>query len=306
MDDSKIVSMRGTDLHPLRCFLAVAETLHFGRAAAALDMTQPPLSVQVRRLEDAVGARLLERGPGGVSLTAAGVVLRDEARALLARHAQAIENTRAAARGEAGGLRLGFVTPVEYSFLPAVLREFRAAMPGVRLVLQEMTSDAQVAALREGGLDAGLLLPPVPRALARRTVHHEPLVVALPARHPQAKGRGPLALSALAGMPLVIFPRDKAPGLHDDITALLARAGLVPEIGQEAIQMQTILSLVAAGLGFAVVPDSLRAARRAGVAFRVPAGRVPRMRIALAWDARRVSPVLRAFLAHLPEAAAGD
>jgi DNA-binding transcriptional LysR family regulator len=297
--------LQGVDLRALAYFRAVAAEGHFGRAAARLSMSQPPLSIAVRALEARLGTTLLERRRGGVVPTAAGEALLRELDGFFPRFTQMLERVRAAARGDTGALRIGFVTPAEYSFLPDGLREFRARHPGIGLVLREMTSDAQFDALRDGGLDAGFALPPVPHGgIAWRRVLREPLLLALPASHRAARsGPGrPLPLARVADLPLLVFPRDKAPGLHDEILALFARAGLSPAIGQEAIQMQTIVSLVAAGLGVAVVPASLRNLGRKGVVYRTPAGRPAQVEIGLAWRADDRSPALARFVAHWPEA----
>jgi DNA-binding transcriptional LysR family regulator len=259
--------------------------------------------VQVRALEARLGVRLLERHRSGVVPTAAGVALARELDAFFPRYAQMLERVRAAARGDVGALRVGFVTPAEYSFLPDGVREFRLRQPGIGLALREMTSDEQYDALRDGGLDAGFALPPVPhRGLAWRRVLREPLLLAVPSSHAAARavpGRA-LPLERVADLPLLVFPRDKAPALHDEILGLFARAGLTPAIGQEAIQMPTIVSLVAAGLGVAVVPASLRNLARTGVVYRTPAGRPARVEVGLAWRADDDSPALARFVAHWP------
>lgn len=293
--------LQGIELRGLAYFRAVAQEGHFGRAAARLGLSQPPLSIQVRQLEERLGLQLLERRRTGVVPTAAGHALVRELDAFFPRYAQMLERVRAAARGEVGALRIGFVTPAEYSFLPAGLREFRQLHPGIGLVLHEMTSDAQFDALRDGELDAGFAMLPVPhRGLAWRRVLREPLLLALPASHPAARtGAGrPLRLARVADLPLLVFPRDKAPVLHDEILALFARAGLSPVIGQEAIQMPTIVSLVAAGLGMAVVPASLRNLGRTGVVYREPAGRAAHVEVGLAWRADDASPALARFVGH--------
>jgi DNA-binding transcriptional LysR family regulator len=298
--------LQGIDLRALAYFRAVAAEGHFSRAAERLGMSQPPLSIAVRGLEARLGVVLLERGRAGVSTTAAGDALARELDGFFPRFAQMLERVRAAARGETGALRVGFVTPAEYSFLPGGLRDFRARHPGIGLSLQEMTSDDQFDALRDGELDAGFALPPVPHGgLAWRRVLREPLLLALPAAHPAARaapGR-PLPLARAADLPLLIFPREKAPGLHDEILGLFGRAGLSPAIGQQAIQMQTIVSLVAAGLGVAVVPASLRNLGRKGVVYRVPAGRPAHIEVGLAWRADDPSPALARFVAHWSDSA---
>ncbi len=290
---------RGIDLRHLVYFQAVVQTRHFGRAAALLHISQPPLSIAIRQLEERLGLRLLERGRAGVSLTPPGRALADELDSLLPRFPQAFERVQATGRGEAGHLRVGFVTPAEYSFLPECLREFRTLAPGVRLTLREMTTDAQAESLADGSLDAGFVLPPLPRGgLQWAPVFRDTLVAALPASHPLAAKRRIKAVD-LAGSPLVIFPREKATGLHDDILGWFAAMGATPQIGQEAIQMQTILSLVAAGLGVAVVPASLRNLGRVGVEYRALAGDVPVVEIGLAWRAPAHGAALARFLDHV-------
>jgi DNA-binding transcriptional LysR family regulator len=291
---------QGIDLRQLAYFRVVAQERHFGRAAARLAMSQPPLSVQVRLLEQRLGVALLDRHRRGVTPTAAGAALAAELEQFFPRFADMLQRVLAASRGETGALRIGFVTPAEYSFLPAGIREFRARHPAIGLSLSEMTSDAQFAELADGSLDAGFVLPPVPTGLAWRRVLREPLVLALPAREARARcdTEGPVRLAVVSDLPLLIFPRDKAPGLHDAIVGMFTRAGLTPVIGQQAIQMQTIVSLVAAGLGMAVVPASLRHLRREGVVYRQPAGRVPQVDVALAWRADRAAPALDRFLGH--------
>ena len=287
---------RGIDLRQLGYFRVLAATLHFGRAAQQLHMSQPPLSIQIRQLEERLGVRLFERSRAGVTPTPAGRVLADELDAFFPRFAELLERVRAAARGDSGLLRIGFITPAEYSFLPDFLREFRAAAPGIMLSLREMTSDAQLQALLDGSLDAGFVLPPVLHGeIQYRPVFHDSLMLALPSRHRLATGKAPRSPKDLAGEPLIIFPRDKAPGLHDDIIGLFAAAGVTPVIGQQAIQMQTILSLVAAGLGVAVVPGSLRNLARKGVKYLALKGRVPRVEIGLAWRRDAQNPALERF-----------
>jgi DNA-binding transcriptional LysR family regulator len=293
--------LQGIDLRALAYFRIVVDEGHVGRAAARLSMSQPPLSVCVRGLERRLGVTLLERRRDGVVPTPAGEALARELDGFFPRFSEMLGRVKATARGEVGALRIGFVTPAEYSFLPGGVREFRLAHPGIGLVLREMTSDAQFDALRDGELDAGFALPPVPhRGLSWRRVLREPLLLALPAAHPGARaapGR-PLRLATVADLPLLLFPRDKAPALYDEILGLFARAGLTPALGQQAIQMQTIVSLVAAGLGMAVVPASLRNLQRKGVVYRDPAGRPATIEVGLAWRADDSSPALARFVDH--------
>ncbi|GIK86016.1 MAG: isoleucine biosynthesis transcriptional activator [Betaproteobacteria bacterium] len=284
------------ELRHLRYFVAVAETLHFGRAAARLHISQPPLSRQIRALEREVGTPLFERSARSVRLTPAGAALLPEARRLL-REAEALAaGARDLARGAVGVLQLGFISASAYNVLPRVLPGFRRSRPGVRLVLAESTSDVQLGALAEGTLDAGILLPPVTHpALAYAALLREPLVAALPdARRWPAR----VPLGRLSREPFVLFPRHAGPGLHDVVVAACEREGFAPRVEQEAVQMPTIVSLVAAGMGVALVPASLQNMRRTGVVYRPLAGTAPRVEVGIAWRAADRSPVLAAFVAH--------
>lgn len=296
------------DLRQLRYFVAVAEERHFGRAAARLSMTQPPLSQAIRALEEALGVELFARTKRTVELSAVGADLLPEVHRLLASAEGLRPLAQSLARGEAGTLSLAFVSTADYGLLPQLLREFAARYPHVRLQLTEATSDVQIDELVSGRIDAGLVIPPLPpRHAATLTyvpVMREPLVAALPAAAVRHRGRGappdwddaPVALAALAELPLVIFPRRLAPGFYDIITGCYGAVGLTPRIGQEAIQMQTIVSLVSAGMGVALVPQSLRNLRRTGVVYRPLEASAPVVETGLVWRTAEVSPVLAGFI----------
>ena len=273
------------ELWQLRYFVAVAERLHFGRAAEALHISQPPLSRAIRALEERLGVRLFARSRRRVELTPEGARLLDEARRTLAQLERAVLELRGLAAGEQGRLRIGFVSLADYGVLPGLLKAFKSARPGVALALREMLSPEQAAALAAGELDFGLLLPPVvaDAALEHLVVQQERFVVALPARHRLAARRGRLAIEALAGEPMVMVPRGIAPGLYDIVTGLAARAGISLSVAQEAIQMQTVVSLVSSGLGAAIVPASVANLGRRGVAYREIADRHPKLDLWLAW-----------------------
>jgi DNA-binding transcriptional LysR family regulator len=286
------------DLRQLRYFVTVAEELHFGRAAERLHMTQPPLSQAIAAFEEALGAPLFERSRRQVTLTPAGAALLPEARRLLESASSLPELVRRAASGEAGRLALSFVTPADYSVLPPLLRDYSAAYPDVQLVLQEATTDVQVDDLLHERIDAGLIIPPLSEKAQARLDYlrllEEPLVLCLPSGLVQ--GSGPVALGALPALPLIIFPRKSAPALYDAILSCFHDAGIVPVIGQEAIQMQTIVSLVSAGMGLALVPQSVSNLMRPGVEYRALAGVSPLVELGLCWRRDNASPVLRGFL----------
>ena len=292
------------ELRHLRYFVAVGDALNFGRAALALHIAQPPLSRAIRALEADLGATLFDRGTRGVRLTGAGAALLPEARRLL-RDAEAFrEGARQYAAGAAGTLSIGFVSTAAYNVLPRIVPAFRARRPGVRLALREATSDVQPAALASGELDVGFLIAGArDPALAYAPLHREPLIAALPARR---RWPARVSLRSLAREPFILFPREVAPELHDAIVALCRKAGFAPRIGQEAIQMQTIVSLVAGGMGVSLVPASLEHMRRDGVVYRPLAERVPRVEIGLAWRAADDSPLTRAFVAEARAASTLD
>ncbi|MBY4868502.1 LysR family transcriptional regulator [Burkholderia sp. Bp9017] len=289
------------DLRQWRYFATVADERHFGRAAERLSMTQPPLSQAIRSLEDALGVALFVRTKRSVALTAVGAALLPDVRRLLASADALPPLARRLARGEAGSLSLAFVSTADYGLLPALLRAFGARYPQVRLQLAEATSDVQIDELVAGRIDAGLVIPPVPprhaAGLSYLPVVREPLVVAMPASAaPDAGEDEPVHLAEVAALPLVIFPRRLAPGFYDIITGCYGAAGETPRIGQEAIQMQTIVSLVSAGMGVALVPQSLRNLRRTGVVYRPLAGDAPVVETGLVWRTGDVSPVLAGFI----------
>ena len=289
------------ELRQLRHFVTVAEELHFGRAAARLHMTQPPLSQSIAGLEGLLGAPLFLRNRRQVTLTPAGSAMLPEARRILEEAGALPELVRRIASGEAGRLGLSFVTTAGLSVLPAILRRYSAAYPAVRMVLQEATSDVQFGDLLQGRIDAGFVIPPLPLddLLDYRRIVEEPLILCAPSGLEALRAvprSGPVRLRDLPPLPLVIFPRAVAPALHDAILACFRAAGVTPVIGQEAIQMQTIVSLVSGGMGLALVPQSVSNLMRPGVEYRALADPTPLAETGLAWRRDNASPVLKGFL----------
>jgi DNA-binding transcriptional LysR family regulator len=291
--------MNRPELRHLRYFVAVAERLHFGRAAASLHMTQPPLTRSIQELEQIIGATLLSRTRRRVELTAEGAWFLGEAKRLLAQLDNAVIEAARMAAGRSGSLRIGFVSLADYGVLPPLLRSYKTSRPGVSLALREMLSPDQAAALATGDLDFGLLLPPVAGDLEHIVVQRERFLAALPARHRLAKQAGRIRVRNLADESFIMVPRPIAPALHDVILDLASRAGFVPRLAQEAIQMQTVVSLVSAGMGVALVPGSVGNLGRRGVAYRELADPHPQLDVWLAW--RRGS--LSAAGGHLVETA---
>ncbi|MEU4744220.1 LysR family transcriptional regulator [Actinosynnema sp. NPDC023658] len=257
------------ELKHLRAAVAVADHLHFGRAAAALGTAQPPLSQTVKALETELGVSLFHRDTRNVEPTRAGEAFVADARAVLSMVDGAARRARAAGRGEVGSLAIGMVGSSVLHPLPMIIREFRARYPAVTLSFTVLPTTSQVEQLRTAALDVGLLRPPLPGPaddLELVPVAREPLVAAVPNDHPLAR-RKRVHVRSLAGEPFVLFPRHLGPGLHDEITALCRRGGFTPRVAQEAVQMATIVGLVAAGCGVGIVPGSTAAQARPDVAF---------------------------------------
>ena len=288
------------ELWQLRYFVAVAERLHFGRAAEALHISQPPLSRAIRALEERLGVALLARSRRRVELTAEGSRFLEEARRLISQLERAVLELRGMASGEQGRLRIGFVSLADYGVLPGLLKAYKTARPGAQLALREMLSPDQAAALVAGELDFGLLLPPVAGAarLDHVVVQRERFVIALPSKHRLARGKGRLRLAELAGEPFVMIPRRIAPRLYDIVAQLAAQAGISLNIAQEAIQMQTVVSLVSSGLGAAIVPASIANLGRRGVTYRELADRHPQLDLWLAWRRGALGPAALEFVTH--------
>ncbi|MBF2003343.1 MAG: LysR family transcriptional regulator [Synechococcales cyanobacterium M58_A2018_015] len=284
------------ELRHLRYFVAVAEELHFGRAAERLHMAQPPLSQQIRQLEEYLGFQLFYRTKRSVRLTEAGQQFLDDTRQLLHQLEQAIETGRQISRGERGQLVIGFVSSAAYNVLPLILRAFRSQVPAVRLELHEMATNEQLQWLREGKIDIGFLRPPVEdKTLHLQIIVREPMVVALPETHPLA-AESQIALATLANESFILFPRLLSPRAYDQIIGLCQQAGFSPKVVQEAMQMQTIVSLVAGNIGVAIVPVSLQNMQRTGVIYKPLAEPAPCAEVAVAWRSNDTSASVQQFL----------
>ncbi|MCL7428038.1 LysR family transcriptional regulator [Streptomyces sp. YS415] len=284
-------------LPQLHAFVVLAEELHFGHTAARLGIAQPPLSQQIRRLEDKVGHPLFRREPGRVTLTPAGRELLPAAQRALGELANGLAAARAVGSGRVGRLRIGFAASLALTVLPRLLRDFRQRFPGVHLDIREMTTTPQIAALRDRTLDIGLLREPEDAApeLAFRTVLTEPFVAVLPSTHPLTAHRT-VPLAQLAGSPFVLLPREIGPGLHDRITGLCTAAGFTPRIVQHAVEWQTVCALVETGLGVSLAPASIRRMRLRGVAFRGLGPGTARTRVAVAWRTNDENPLVTQML----------
>jgi len=285
----------------LRYFLALAEELHYGRAAQRLAISQPPLSVAIQQLEASVGARLFDRDSKGVRLTPAGAAFRDSAQALLDRAEDACALARDVQAGEVGRLRLGFVGSTLFNGLSAWLQAFQAGHPKVEVVVVELNSQDQIDALLGEELDLGLVhtdrLPP---ALASQPLYDEPFLACLPAGHPLAALER-ISLASLSDQPFILFSRKGSPDYHARIVEICRQQGFYPRLQHEGRHWLSVVSLVSQGLGVSIVPAAFQQAGIQGAAFRPLAEGIEPSAVFAAWR-RDAPPVLRAhFLAMRPD-----
>lgn len=282
------------ELRHLRYFIAVAEELNFTRAAEKLHIAQPPLSQQIQHLEAQLGFQLFRRTKRTVTLTEAGQVFFEESQKILLQLDRAIQLGQLTSRGELGQLTIGFVSSASHNVVPAILQAFRTLHPAVKLELREMTTNDQLQRLQEGQIDIGFIRPPVEDGINSEIVFRESLIVALPQTHHLTDG-AKVELRQLSTEPFILFPRFLAPGLYDSIISFCQQAGFSPIAAQEALQMQTIVSLVAAEMGVAIVPESMQNFQRRGVVYKPLQESSPIVSIALIWR-DNPTPAVQRFL----------
>jgi len=271
------------ELRQIRSFLSVAETLHFGRTAELIHLSQPALSLQIRALEEEVGVRLFERNRRKTTLTAAGLTFRDDAAGVVSQLEQAIRRARLAADGKLGLLRIGFISTAGNEIVPNLVRRFRESSPEVVFSLLNILTTDQIKMLSAGSLDIGFLRLPIGEhpELEVVEVHREPFVVVTPLSHKLAK-RKRVALHELSGQDFVMYERSFAPGFHDVIFGMLRDAGVIPNVCQTAGQMPTLISLVDSGMGISILPASAVKHSGASVAACEIAGKIAMSEIAIA------------------------
>ncbi|MGC3982079.1 MAG: LysR family transcriptional regulator [Steroidobacteraceae bacterium] len=297
------------DTRQLKHFLAVADSLHFGKAAEQLGISQPPLSQSIMALERELGAALFIRTKRSVKLTPFAEQWLVQVRSAMAAVAALPETARRLRFGEAGRLELSFVTTADYTVVPTLVRRYRSAHPDVDLVLTESTSDIQIAALADGKGHAGIIIPPthtpLPEVLTYRPLTSEPLIAAVPEAWVEEKrlmlAGNQLSASAVIDSPLIVFPRHLAPAFYDLVMGYYTASGGHARIVQHAIQMQTIISLVSAGMGIAIVPQSLRHMARTGVRYLDLQGEVPNLDTGIVWRRDDSTPTLKRFLEVVSE-----
>jgi DNA-binding transcriptional LysR family regulator len=284
------------ELRQIRSFLSIAETLHFGRTAALIHISQPALSLQIRSLEEEIGVALFERNRRKTTLTEAGVAFRKEAAAALSQLDLAIRNSRLAANGKLGFLRVGFIFTAGFEIVPGVVRQFRELNPEVELSLRSIPTATQLRLLEKGSLDIGFLRLPIGEhpTIEVQIVHREPFVVIVPRSHRLAKKKK-ARLRELSNEKFVMYERSYAPGFHDLILGMLHDAGIVPSISQTAAEVATVISLVDAQMGVTILPASAAKYCVASVVACEIVGNLPPSEIALVCDKRVRPPAVDNF-----------
>lgn len=293
------------ELRQLQYFLAVAEELNFGRAAARLQIAQPPLSRQIRQLEQELGVELFRRTKRRVELTEAGRVFLEEARQILSQVEQGVRVAQRASRGKIGRLVVGFEGSSTYDVIPVSLKVYRERFPEVDLVVYAMTTEEQIQALLENRIGIGFVVSPLnDRRLAIEIILREALILAIPESHPLV-ARNEVRVRELEGESFIMFQRNRGCGLYDQVIAICQRAGFSPRVIQEADEMQVMLGFVAAGLGITLLSASVEQFQRPGVVYRTLQPSTPKVALALAWRRDDPSAVLQAFIEVVRECTRG-
>jgi DNA-binding transcriptional LysR family regulator len=297
MIDGTAFASVGVDVRRLRYFIAVAEEMHFGRAARRLNVAQPALSRQIAQLELALAAQLFDRARSQIRLTAAAEALLPHAKDILRRIDQAGAIARRAAEGGTGVLNVGFVGSATYSVLPDILKAYRAAYPSVELMLHAMNTSELRQALVERRIDAAFARPSIADAeVVNRTILVEPLIVALPDDDPLAN-EAAIPLEALRSRAFVLYPRHPRPSFADRIIDICKASGFSPAVAQETMELQTALGLVAVGVGVSLVPASVERSHRHGVAYRPLQPPAATTDLSLSYRGDNNSPLLDNFRA---------
>ena len=280
----------------IRSFLSVAETLHFGRSARLLNLSQPALSLQVKALEDELGIQLLSRNRQGTALTEAGQVFREDALIALEKLEFARRKAQWASAGKLGHIRIGFISTAGFEIVPNLMRRFRKSYPDIDFSIRNILTGAQLEMIEDGLLDVGFLRLPIEtrKGIEVTTVHREPFVAILPSWH-SLSAKKEIRLRELKGNPFVMYAREYAPGFHDLLTGILSNAGVIPKVVQTAGEMPTLISLVDAGVGVSIAPASVAKRIVSKVSVCSIADRMPESEIGLAFARQNTAAVVRRF-----------
>lgn len=285
------------ELRHFRYFIAVAEELHFGRAAERLFMTQPPLSMQIKQLEETVGAALFVRGSRPIELTAAGEMFLIHARSTIKQADMAIQKARLTSRGEAGNLTIAVTSASVLSLLPRLIASFRQRYPEVLIHIKEMVSRNQLDALKQSDINFGLIrLPTEHPSIESILIQLEPIVVAIPRKHKYAD-LDKISVHTLHQTPFISFDPENAAYFHKLASDLFSTHGVTPLIVQSATQLHTVLALVAAGFGLALVPKAASRIQLEDVVLR-PLDVTPTLfaELHLAWNSNDTNPAISSFI----------
>ena len=286
------------EIRQIRAFLSLADTLHFGRSAKLLNLSQPALSLQIKALEDELKVKLLDRNRQGTSLTEAGRIFRANAAIALEQLEAASQKAQWTASGRLGRIRIGFISTAGQEIVPTLIRRFLKLYPGVEFSLRNILTSEQVGMIQNRTLDVGFLRLPIEEVngIQVATVHREPLVAVLPSSHRLAS-RKELRLRELRGEKFVMYERHFAPGFHDFLAGILNRAGVVPDVSQTASEMSTLVSLVDSGLGVAVLPASAVKQRIAKTAICSIVDKIPPSEIGMIFAKQASAPAIENFCA---------
>ena len=290
------------ELRSIRYFLAVADELHFGRAAKRLHMSQPPLSQQIIKLEEELDIALFIRDKRNVKLTKAGENFVRHCQNVLSLIDYAVEDARAVSRGKSGLVSIGYVGPAMDSCLPSFLRNFKKTYPAVKVVLKHLNTKTQLEQIQKGLLDVGFLrfYGQEPKNLQLYPVHKETYLAAVPIQHPYAE-KEQIAINEIVSEPLIFYPRSIQPDLYDTWLKIFRKTGKIPHIAEEAESYQTILSLVAAGFGLAIVPESTTQQQKPGVTTVAIKDNIPELVITACHLKNTDNPVVNSFIDYILE-----
>ena len=293
------------ELRQLRYFVAVAEERHFSRAAKRLRLSQPPLSVQIKGLEEELGVKLFQRSTRQVALTDAGRTFLERAEGILEAVEEAKEAAKGADEGARGRLEIGFISSATLGLLPPAIRLFRERFGGVEIELRELTSAQQIDALYAGEIRVGLVrLPLRAPGLRFEPLQEESFLVALPSGHP-LEALESVPLEAMVDQPLIFFTRQLMPSLHAQIVELFQRVGAFPNVVQHAVHLQTIVGLVASDVGLAILPEPAKRLSREGVVYRSLDAPDATSWVGVAWVEGDESKLVKNFVRTVREVAGG-